>query len=69
MPLFLFFNTQTMHINSIVHNSIDMYDFLNNLIPRRDSNNGLLFLRRMQCRLRHDTRENYAIYYIQYICM
>jgi hypothetical protein len=24
MPLFLFFNTQTMHIESIVHNSIEM---------------------------------------------
>jgi hypothetical protein len=23
LPLFLFFNTQTMHIKSIVHNSID----------------------------------------------
>jgi hypothetical protein len=32
MPLFLFFNTQTMHVQSIVHNSIATYDFPKNLL-------------------------------------
>jgi hypothetical protein len=32
MPLCLFFNTRTMHIKSIVHNSIAMYDFLKHYI-------------------------------------
>jgi hypothetical protein len=32
------------------------YEFLRNLTPWRDSNRGILFLRRMQCRLRHTAR-------------
>jgi hypothetical protein len=39
MPLFLFVNTQTMHIKSIVHNSIVRLP--KNFIPWRDWNPGL----------------------------
>jgi hypothetical protein len=54
MPLFLFFNTQTMHIKSIVHNSIAMTS--KKPYTLRDSNQGLLFLRRMRRRLHHAVR-------------
>jgi hypothetical protein len=50
MPFFLFFDTPTMHIKSIVYQQ-HCYDFLKNLIPWQDSNPGLLFLRQMRCRL------------------
>jgi hypothetical protein len=38
MPLFLFFNTQTMHIMSVDCAMQHCYDTLKNLIPWRDSN-------------------------------
>jgi hypothetical protein len=41
MPLFLLFNTQTMHIKSF-YTQQHCYVFLKNLIPWRDSNPGLL---------------------------
>jgi hypothetical protein len=44
MPWFFFFNTQVLHIKSIVHNSIVM-TFSKSLIPWRDSNPGILFQR------------------------
>jgi hypothetical protein len=50
MHLFLFFNTQAMHLKSFKK------VFPKNLTPRRDSNPGLLFLRRMWCPLRHADR-------------
>jgi hypothetical protein len=51
-------NTQTMHTKSITHNSI----FPKILIPWRDSNPGLLFLRRMRCPLRHAARADSFIH-------
>jgi hypothetical protein len=53
MPSFLFFNTQTMPIKSIVHTQQHCYDFRKKLKPWRVSNPGLLFLLRMRCRLSH----------------
>jgi hypothetical protein len=50
--LFSQINTQTMHIKSITHNSIAMCS-LKIFIPLRNSNPGLLFLRRMRCPLHH----------------
>jgi hypothetical protein len=41
MPLFLLFNTQTMHIKSF-YTQKHCYIFPKNLIPWRDSNLGLL---------------------------
>jgi hypothetical protein len=49
----MFLNKQTMHLKSIVHNSIATTSYVKNLTPWRDSNPGLLFLRRMHCQLRH----------------
>jgi hypothetical protein len=46
IPLFLFFNTQTIYSTQQ-----QSYDFLKNLIPWRDSNPGFLFL--SQCRQLH----------------
>jgi hypothetical protein len=60
MPLHIsLFNTQTMHIKSILHNSITRFDFLRTW---RDSNPGLLFLRRIQCRLRNAARATSEIF-------
>jgi hypothetical protein len=51
-PIYLFY-TQTMHIKSIVHNSLAMTSLKTLHIPWRDSNPGLLFLRQMRSLLRH----------------
>jgi hypothetical protein len=55
MSLFLFFNTQTKHIESIIHNSIAMF-FPKNPMPWRESNPGLLFPRQIRCPLRNAAR-------------
>jgi hypothetical protein len=39
------------------------YVFPKNLVPWRDSNPGLLFLRLMRCPLRHATRALWIFYY------
>jgi hypothetical protein len=56
MTFFLFFNTQKMLIESIIRNSIAMTSL--KLMHWRDSNPGLLLLRRMRCRLRHAAGPN-----------
>jgi hypothetical protein len=54
IPLFIFFyKTQTMLIKSITQQHC--YVFPKNLTPWRDSNPGLLLLRRMRCPMRHAT--------------
>jgi hypothetical protein len=45
MPLRILFNTQTMQINSIIHNIIATYVFPKTALPWRDWSPGLLFLR------------------------
>jgi hypothetical protein len=56
MPLFIFFDTETIHFKPII--LVHCYVFPKNHLPRRDSNPGLLFLRRMRCPLRHADRTN-----------
>jgi hypothetical protein len=49
MPLF---HHKTIHIKSLLYTTA-LLCFTKNPIPWRDSNPGLLYLRRMQCALRH----------------
>jgi hypothetical protein len=62
MPLFLFSNAQTMFF-LVDCTQQHCTDFLKNLIPWRDSNPGLLFLRRMRCQLRHAARADSLLYF------
>jgi hypothetical protein len=62
MPLVLFFNTQTMRIKSIVGKHQHCYDFLKKLTLWRDLNPAPLFLRRLQCPLRHAASANFAVF-------
>jgi hypothetical protein len=57
------FNTQTMHTYEVYSTTqYHCYDFLKKLTSWRDSNPGLLFLRRMRCRLRHaDRAESFTL--------
>jgi hypothetical protein len=47
---------QAMHIVVTINNSIARYAFPENLKPWRDSNPGLLFMRRTRCPLLHAAR-------------
>jgi hypothetical protein len=55
MPLFLLFNTQTMHFKSS-YTQQHCYVFLKTLYPGGIRTRVFLFLRRMRCPLRHAAR-------------
>jgi hypothetical protein len=67
MPSFLSFDTQTMHIKLIILNRI-CYVFPKNLIPWRDSNPSLLFLRPMRCPLRQGMGINLKYIESRHVC-
>jgi hypothetical protein len=64
MPLFLLFNTQTMHIKSF-YTQQNCYVPLKTLYPGGIQTRVFLFLRRMRCPLRHSARAKMATHSTQ----
>jgi hypothetical protein len=52
MALFLFLETQTMHMYYVKNTQKHCHVFLKSLLPWRDSNPGLPSLRRLRCPVR-----------------
>jgi hypothetical protein len=61
MPLLIFFqHTNNAYLVDLTQEHC--YDCLKNPIPWRDSNPGLLILKRMRCRLRHAARVYFRLF-------
>jgi hypothetical protein len=58
--IFLIFSTQTVPSKLILQNSIAMFSAKKLITPWRESNPGLLFLKRIRCPLRHADRGQFS---------
>jgi hypothetical protein len=56
------FQHTNMHIIKLITRNRHCYVFFKNLIPWRDSNPGLLYLRRKRCPLRHAARASWKFF-------